>query len=175
MRCLKKLAAGTAGSQIAEAAVILPLLMMILLGVYWFGRAYNIYATINYAAIEGARVASAATCATCGNVPPTPDEIGNRVGQALRASKLDPALVTNSNLPRNSCTPGVPSPCVQPAGAPNICVYYNLQLYNAAVGEPQTCGVGVSFLYPYQFYFPFTNLQTQAIHMTADVQMKGEH
>ena len=50
---LKEIVAGTRGAEIAEAAVVLPLLFMMLFGIYWFGRAYNIYATINHAAREG--------------------------------------------------------------------------------------------------------------------------
>ena len=67
MKFWKKLAGETVGAEIAEAAVVLPLVFMLILGIYWFGRAYNIYATITHAAREGARAATAQTCATCGN------------------------------------------------------------------------------------------------------------
>jgi hypothetical protein len=173
---LRKLAASNEASQIAEAAVVLPLLMMMLLGIYWFGRAYNIYATINHAAIEGARAASAPSCASCGNQPLTEDEVADLVTQSLLASKLDPALAVNPGGDRPSCTLGVNTPCSKPsAGNTKICVYYNLQLYTATPGEPPTCGVGVSFEYPYQFYFPFTPLHMQQIQLAAAVQVRGEH
>ena len=67
MKFWKKLAGETVGAEIAEAAVVLPLVFMLILGIYWFGRAYNIYATITHAAREGARAATAQACATCGN------------------------------------------------------------------------------------------------------------
>ncbi len=39
--------------EIAEAAIVLPLMFTMLLGIYWFGRAYNVYSTITHAAREG--------------------------------------------------------------------------------------------------------------------------
>src|ERR1700720_2474931 len=89
---LKKIASGTTGSEIAEAALVLPIFFMILLGIYWFGRAFNVYATINHAAREGARAALTHTCATCGtpNGRTSLSTIGTQVKQALQASSLDP-------------------------------------------------------------------------------------
>src|SRR2546430_8876925 len=172
---LKGIVACPSGAESAEAAVVLPLLFMMLFGIYWFGRAYNIYATINHAAREGARMASAPTCASCGNNFSTVDAIADRVAQALQASKLDPTQVTNSGASRLGCVPpGGPSSCLTPsAGKPNICVYFNVQLDTPAAG-PAGCGVDVSFQYPYQFYFPFTSLHMQRIHLPADVPMKEE-
>jgi hypothetical protein len=72
---LKELLSGMGGQEIAEAAIVLPLLFMLLFGIYWFGRAFNIYGTINHAAREGARVGMTSTCASCGNtaaIPPGP-------------------------------------------------------------------------------------------------------
>jgi Flp pilus assembly protein TadG len=56
------------GQEIAEAALILPVLFLILLGIMWFSRALNVYATVNRAAREAALAAAAPSCATCGNV-----------------------------------------------------------------------------------------------------------
>ena len=56
-----------AGAEIAEAAVVLPLLFMLLFGIMWFARAFNIYTTVNRAARLGALAESANSCATCGN------------------------------------------------------------------------------------------------------------
>jgi len=171
---MKKIVFGTSGAEIAEAAVVLPLLFMIMFGIYWFGRAYNIYATINHAAREGARVASAPTCASCGNNFDSVDAIADRVAQALQASKLDPAQVTHSGGNRVACGGGT-SACSTPSGGkPNICVYFNVQLDTPAAG-PAGCGVGVSFQYPYKFYFPFTSLHMQRVNLPADVQMVGEN
>ncbi len=42
------------GAEIAEAALVLPLVFMLLMGIIWFGRAFNIYSTIQQAAQQGA-------------------------------------------------------------------------------------------------------------------------
>jgi TadE-like protein len=185
MNRLKKVVAGTGGSEIAEAALVLPILFMLLLGIYWFGRAFNVYATINHAAREGARAGTAATCATCGspNVPLTADGVAARVKQALQASHLDPGQVAPpSSLPvRKACVGGAPVSCatVGVAGNPQICVRFNVQLQPTASlplgsGSPD-CGVSVEFQYPYQFFFPFTSLNMQKIMLNAGVQMTGEY
>ncbi|MGA8313148.1 MAG: TadE family protein, partial [Terriglobales bacterium] len=71
IKSLSGLLKGTSGAEIAEAAVILPVLFMLLLGIMWFGRAFNISATVNHAAREGALAAAARNCASCGNTPQT--------------------------------------------------------------------------------------------------------
>jgi len=47
MQRLKSFLREDRAQEIAEAAVVLPLTMMLLLGIYWFGRVYNIYGTIH--------------------------------------------------------------------------------------------------------------------------------
>jgi hypothetical protein len=179
---LKKIITGTSASEIAEAALVLPVFFMLLLGIYWFGRAFNIYATINHAAREGARLGTASTCATCAtpNQQPSPDLIAVQVKDALEASRLDPGQVTHPATPptRTSCTPGSPAvSCSLPTTDPHICVYYRVQLANtltAGSGAP-ACGISVEFQYPYQFFFPFTSLNMQKIMLKAGVQMAGEY
>ncbi len=174
MKFWKKLAGETAGAEIAEAAVVLPLVFMLILGIYWFGRAYNIYATITHAAREGARAATAQTCATCGNTALVESQVATRVAQALQASKLDPTQVSPL-LPSpalKDCATGAP---VIPAcgSTPAICFVANVRLNDPTTGPP-ACGVSVSFQYPYQFYLPFTSLNNQLILLKANVQTTGE-
>ena len=52
---LRRLARETRGAEIAEAAAVLPLMFMMLLGIFWFGQAFSIYGAITRAAQEGAR------------------------------------------------------------------------------------------------------------------------
>jgi hypothetical protein len=183
---LKKLVVGVAGSEIAEAALVVPIFFMLMIGIYWFGRAFNTYATINHAAREGTRYGTAQTCATCGSGPgganatPTATAIFGQVSQALLASHLDPTQATNAGEPltRAACGGGTAS-CQAPSSGPYICVYYNVQLPNKSpylngAGAPG-CGVSVQFQYPYQFYFPFTSLNMQTIMLNAGVQMTGEY
>lgn len=179
---LKKIVTGTRGSEIAEAALVLPIFFMLLLGIYWFGRAFNVYSTINHAAREGARAATAQTCATCGspNTGLTTDQIATQVAQALQASSLDPTQVTHLlGITHTRCGGGPAVSCSVPAADPHICVYYDVQLQPPASlplgsGSP-ACGVSVEFQYPYQFFFPFTSLNMQKIMLNAGVQMTGEY
>lgn len=180
MARLKKIVTGTRGSEIAEAALVLPIFFMLLLGIYWFGRAFNVYATINHAAREGARAAVAQTsaCPTCANpnIALTANQIADQVKQALQASRLDPAQVQNLGATRAACGGGTSSCQTPGAGEPQICVYYNVQLNTASAGSgTPACGVSVEFQYPYQFLFPFTSLNMQKIMLNAGVQMRGEY
>src|ERR1035437_4244459 len=79
---LRRLAAETRGAEIAEAAAVLPLMFMILLGIFWFGQAFSIYGAITRAAQEGARAGAAPYCTTCsGNL------LTNYAANAVQAAK----------------------------------------------------------------------------------------
>ena len=56
----------TRGVEIAETAAVLPLLFLIVLGIFWFGQAFRMYGTITRAAQDGARAGAAPGCSTCG-------------------------------------------------------------------------------------------------------------
>jgi hypothetical protein len=180
---LRKILTGTIGSEIAEAALVIPIFFMIMLGIYWFGRAFNTYATINHAAREGARLGTVQGCAMCGtpNLQPTPNQIADQVNLALKASSLDPSQVLSTAEPstRAACGGGTTSCKTPSAGKPQICVYYNVQLQPSASlpanGGAPGCGVSVQFQYPYQFYLPYTSLNMQKIMLNAGVQMSGEY
>src|SRR5262245_43043267 len=85
---LRFLVRDSCGAEIAETAIVMPLVFLFLLAIFWFGRAYNVYSTITYAAREGALTAARASCATCGNALPTPANVATRVASVLQASKL---------------------------------------------------------------------------------------
>ena len=99
MNCFRKIATDCRGQEIAEAALVLPLVFMLLLGIVWFGRAFNIYATLNRAAREGALAAASPACATCGNTFRTQADIQNNVvTPLLQAAHLDPGQLQNFTL-----------------------------------------------------------------------------
>ena len=159
----------TRGSEIAEAAMVLPLMFTILLGIFWFGRAYNVYSTITRAAQEGASVAATSTCGSCGNALSTNTQIANAVTAAMQASKLDPAqIATNALSSPTGCTN------YSHTTQSNIDIYRNVQLNPSSTNAPQ-CGVIVTFKYPYQFYLPFTSLNNQRINMTAAAERQMEN
>jgi Flp pilus assembly protein TadG len=177
MKPLKQLVAETSGAEIAETAVVLPLLFTILLGIFFFGRAYNIYGTITQAAQQGARAAVAPTCATCSNTTLTADQIAtNVVAPVLQASHLDPARV--QVLTPASCPCGTPAPCGTPvacdgagtSATPSICVQQNVNISGS--GTTAQCGTSVAFQYPYGFNLPF---QSFTLQMKAAAQMRVEN
>jgi Flp pilus assembly protein TadG len=176
MKLLKRILIGTAGAEIAETAVVLPLLFTVLLGVFFFGRAYNIYGTITQAAMQGARAAVASTCATCTNQVPTADQIAtNVVAPVLQASHLDPARV--QVLTPVACACGTvacgSSVACDPAGVsatPSICVQQNVNISTS--GGASQCGTSVAFQYPYGFNLPF---QSFTLQMKATAQMRSEN
>jgi hypothetical protein len=173
----------TDGAEIAEAAVVLPLLFMLLLGIVWFGRAFNIYSTITQAAEQGAIFTARATCVTCGNGNgngndfPTNNEVYNHVVAVLQSSNLDPKQIPTSASPGLLPCPAPPAPpgggCIQHR---KIWVCRTVQL-NISAGATQTpqCGSAVSFQYPFQFYLPFTSLNMQQITLSAQAQSRMEN
>jgi len=172
---LKKIVTGTRGSEIAEAALVIPIFFMIMLGIYWFGRAFNTYATINHAAREGALVATMSNCASCGNTATTPATVANAVTAALQAAGLNPNKI-QTYAPATVFCPGAP-PCNSANN--NITVCSNVQLTAPASPGSPVCGVTVSFQYPYNFSLPIPVLPYGSnpfnLQLKADVQMKGEY
>jgi hypothetical protein len=170
------------GSEIAEAAMVLPLVFMLLLGIIWFGRAFNIYSTIQQAAQQGAIVAARDSCATCtgGNAPPSVATADNAIFAVMQADNLLPGQIQLPTNPPN-CGPGQPCtacpPPSPPAGAcsstANIYVCQNVQLNPTAT--PPQCGTVVSFQYPFQFNLPFTSLNMQQIILSAQAASRMEN
>jgi len=162
----------TDGAEIAEAALVLPLVFMLLLGIVWFGRAFNIFSTIQQAAQQGAIFTARGTCVTCNNDFPTDKEVYDRVVAVLQASSLDPKQIPTS------ASPGL-LPCPTPPGGgctqhKKIWVCRTVQL-NISAGAAQTpqCGSAVSFQYPFQFHVPFTSLNQ--ITLSAQAQSRMEN
>jgi Flp pilus assembly protein TadG len=149
---LIRLSTETSGQEVAEAALVLPIAFLILLGIFWFGRAYNIYATVTHAAAEGARVAASPTCATCGDAYPNDTTVVNAVSAILQASRLDPNQIgTYTPTPVPVFCPGLTPPGACSTTIKNVTVCRGIELNDPAVSTPQACGTRVSFQYPYQF------------------------
>jgi hypothetical protein len=173
-RILRQLAT-TDGAEIAEAALVLPLVFMLLLGIVWFGRAFNIYSTITQAAQQGAITAARSTCATCGNAPATAAAVDNAVTAVLQASSLAPGQIKQAPNPGLPACPSPPWPsgggCAPTAN--HIYVCSNVQLAGAT--QPTQCGTVVTFQYPFQFYLPFTSLNLQKVTLSAQAQSRMEN
>jgi hypothetical protein len=173
------------GAEIAEAAVVLPLVFMLLLGIVWFGRAFNIYSTIQQAAQQGAITAARATCATCGSGGsnfPGAGVVDNAIFAVMQASSLDPSQIqappgapTCGTQPCGACPPPYPPAPSSGACSPTAKIFLcqNVQLNPA--GQPPQCGSVVSFQYPFQFYLPFTSLNLSQIILSAQAQSRMEN
>jgi hypothetical protein len=157
--------AKTRGAELVEMAVVLPLLLTLLIGIFWAGRAYNIYETITRAAREGARTAVTNSCSSCGNASPSNTTVRNAVIDSLNASSIDPKQVKNGFS--GTCPTGQSCDCP----TSDICIVRNVPL-NA--GPPAELGVSVSLTYPFQFNLPFTSLNLTTINISTAVQMRQE-
>jgi len=186
VRALAKRLRKTEGAEIAEAALVLPVVFVFLLGIVWFGRAFNIYSTIQQAAQQGAIVAARPVCATCGAPPcawggtsfPCNDNVNSAIFAILQASNLDPAQIpVNSNPPSPLFCPTIsPNPPGECSTTSNVTVCRQVEL-NPSVGgtQPPICGTLVSFQYPFQFYLPFTSLNLKQMILNAQTQSRMEN
>jgi Flp pilus assembly protein TadG len=185
---LQCLACDTQGTELAEAAVVLPLIFIMLIAVFWFGQAFRIYGTITHAAREGARSAVAPACATCAATTSTQNAttaVTNAMTAAhLKTSELvalnnwTPPALCSCGSSSSSCTP---KSCDTPV-AINVCVQTNVQLsYVSPQGGAGACGTSVSLRYKYPYRFtlpcwpqPCTSLDLSNMSLPAQAQMRLE-
>lgn len=180
MKKLVKLLADCEAAEIAELAVVFPILFTMIFGVFSFGRAYNIYSTITRAAQDGARFAAAPKSATdpanfsCGGTAsrfPCPSDIADKVNAAILASHLDPTRAATGPRPDPLCT-------LQNLGSTSGEIYVCQNVLLNQPGDPtppalQAWGTIVSFQYSYQFLpVPFIRLNAIAIPARAQVRME---
>ena len=97
----------------AELALVMPLLFMLLFGIMWFGRAFEIYSTVNRAAQAAAAGAAIPTCAgTCLNTFNT-DPVSLKatfVDPILIAAHLDPNQVQGFSVTAQALNPNTTPP-----------------------------------------------------------------
>ncbi len=169
------------GAEIAEAAAVLPLMFMIVVGIFWFGQAFSIYGTITRAAQEGARAGAASTCTTCVAGSGVDTNAYNAVEAALVAAKLDaskarqPLVVPTFNACSTTVITGSGSVGCDNSVSSNVCIQSGVQLSNTTGGATGVCGISVSFQYPFQFWLPFTALNKQQIWINAAAQVRMEN
>jgi Flp pilus assembly protein TadG len=123
---------GEKGAELVEMAFVLLLFLVLMIGVFQFGRAYNIYQNITNAAREGARFAVAPQRGGTINYPNN-SEVGNVISSFMQSSNLDPAAATiNIQLNNQNVDPAC-TPCSANSGC--------------------ACGTRVSISYPFSFLF----------------------
>jgi len=191
---LRHILRDTRGAEIAETAVVLPLLFMLLMGIFWFGQAFRIYGTLTQAARAGARAAVAPVCATCPGAATSGIGPGQYAQTAVQNAMAAANLSTNNLVPTSAWTTPVMCQC-RSASSPasctatvpcdgsvtiNMCVQANVQLsYPTPATGPMgmgTCGTSVSMRYTYPFHFriPLTNLDLNNIQLPGQAQMRVE-
>ena len=145
----RRFARDTRGQELMEFALVLPALMMLLMGIFYLGRAISVYEALGRAAREGARAVLATSCATCGNVVDYSTE-QPAIYSVLQAASLDPSLANFTDPP-------------------------NITTLNS--GDPtnyQVNGVTVTVSYPLQLNIPFTSLNGTTITLSQTVTMRQE-
>lgn len=172
---LRAVIVDTRGAEIAEAAAVLPLMFMMLLGIFWFGQAFSIYGTITRAAQEGARAAALPSCAMCSAGSTPVANAVTTVQNTLSTANLNPSLAKYPTTPPsfNTCNAGGSTSCN--GSSSKVCVQMPVQLSTPAPGAAGLCGVSVSFQYPFQFWLPFTSLNNQRVWMTASARVRMEN
>jgi TadE-like protein len=185
MRYFQQIGKDERGSEVAEAAVVLPILFLFLFGILWFGRAFNIYTTITEAAREGSQTASRPACASCA-VPSSPcvwpnttfpcdTTVETTVLGVLQSANLSPSNITvyePDNL--QFCSPPavpVQGSCSSPT-ANNITICRSVLMSPAVGAATPQCGSLVSFKYSIQVNMPFTTFNLQQISLQAEAQTR---
>lgn len=178
-RTIELLARETRGAEIAEAAAVLPLMFMVLLGIFWFGQAFSIYGAITRAAQEGARAGAIPYCVTCtgaSTLAQMETNAANAVQGALLSSNLDPTKAQYPSPPPvlNNCNTGGSAPTCSSTASSNVCIQAPVQLTNG-VGATNLCGISVSLRYPFRFWLPFTSINNQTIWISASARVRREN
>lgn len=180
MRRFLKLALDNHAAEVAELAVVLPILFTMIFAIFSFGRAYNIYSTVTRAAQEGARVAVTPACASCtpyscpGGTSEYPCDasVAKAVTDALAASNLDSGQIKPWAPSMDACPAPAPSePCSR---FNNITVCRGVILNSSPTTTPQACGTVVQFKYSYQ-PLPIPFFPTTTIGIPARAQMWMEY
>ena len=153
---LGQAAAGDSGTELFEFALVVPILLTLLLGIFWMVRAYNVYETLTRASREGARYAAL----------PSSVAQGNAYADAPSSS-----CASNTNAFNNHVAPVLTASGLDASKVQTYC--QKTQWLEGT--DPQQCGVVVSFNYPVQFAIPFTSLNGTTINIKARAQMRQEN
>jgi len=138
---------GEKGAELVEMAFVVLIFLVLMMGVFEFGRAFNIYQNITNAAREGARFAVAPQRGGTTNYPNN-TEVSDVINSFMRSSYLNPAVATiNIQLNNQNIDPAC-TPCVAGGGC--------------------ACGTRVSISYPFSFLF------YGSINISTTVLMRNE-
>lgn len=145
------------GAELFEFAVVVPLLLMLLIGIIWIGRAYNVYETITRACREGTRYAVLPNSVASGNV---------------YADPLTSSCSSNTNTFKNYVVPVLKADDLDPAKVLSYCQKADWMPDDTALKQ---CGITISFSYPIKLAIPFTSLNLTTIDLRTQAQMRLEN
>ncbi|HVB34867.1 MAG TPA: TadE family protein [Patescibacteria group bacterium] len=148
-RTLSPNPAGERGAEVFEAALVLPVVILILMALFVFARGWDIYQSMTRAAREGVRQAVTTSCATCGNSYESNSDIQNVVFSSLQAADID---TTNPVLTGSYA-----------------------QGYTWLDPNQQVCGAYITFQYPYKIALPFIPMNLGTVDLKTNVQMRLEN
>jgi Flp pilus assembly protein TadG len=158
--CLNAAATETTGSQIAEFAVALPLLLIMVVGIFDFGNAYNIKQKVTNVAREAARLgASQPTSDLTNPGPQSILAIRDMVSSALQSSKLsDCGLGTTAATAAGAATPWKWTFTTSCGTAGNLVLnvdrgFVFTSTLTAGGNPVKMINTQVTLLYPYQWQF----------------------
>ena len=125
------------GAVAVEFALLAPVLVMILLGIMEFGRAYNVQISLSNAAREGARVMAINSAAPAAATTA-------KAAAVSAASVLKPALASDKITFRYQTTPAsTPAPTACAANVQvTVTIDYNLSTMTGIAGPFPMKGVG---------------------------------
>jgi Flp pilus assembly protein TadG len=168
-----------AGQEIVEAAFVLPILFIMMLALFWFGRAFNINSTLDRAAREGVTAASRPSCATCGNAFQADPQVVAQITAVLIADRLQVGSV-QAYSPAFACT-AAPAPSCTTVQNVQICRGVPLTCGDVAcqTPTPAACGanpkLGVRVSFAYQSPSPLRIANLPPIVMHASAQSEAEN
>jgi hypothetical protein len=140
------------GQEIAEAALILPLFFLILAAIFQFGMVLNAKATLDYAANQGAILASEPSCATCAcpNCSSTGTQVATKVLSIMAAASLHSIDLVAYTPPGLVACPGQAVAC---SSDQSITLCNGVELETTLASGAPACGSVVSFRYSYPVFF----------------------
>lgn len=152
--------ADTRATQIAEFAVALPLLLVVVVGIFDFGNAYNLKQKVTNAARDAARFGAGQPTNDLSNTPPASiTAIRDLVSNALLSSKVnDCGLATAAATAAGAATPWKWSFTVS-CGAPGNLVltvdrgYVFTSTVTSGGTAIKMISTNVTILYPYKWQF----------------------
>jgi Flp pilus assembly protein TadG len=159
------------GAEALEFAFVITILMTLVLGFFWFARAYNVYQTITRATREGVREAVLPSSVADGNTydgsaaNATP-ETSSSPSTPIFTNYIAPVL-QGEGLGTGACSGSSSINCIS---------NYNETVAWINPGEAyQQCGVTISFGYPIRLQIPFVGVGLTTLNLHTSVSMRLEN